>query len=106
MYNTEEKQAIARTIINQLGFSQSRMKVMIGAKNFVALESGLQFKFVARAKSGINHMTIKLNGMDTYDVEFWRITKAKFTKKSEHGGMYADQLKGLFESETGLYLSL
>ncbi len=53
-----------------------------------------------------NHMRMTLNSMDTYDIEFIKIWGTKFNKISEFNGIYCDQVREIFESETGLYLSL
>ena len=124
----EGSNAIATEILRQIG-GQNRVGAMIGVKQFVAVKNGLRMKFKARAKKGINTITIILNGMDTYDVEFgkdgtkqqemskddkkqWkdagmkipRIPHYKVIKKSE--GIYNDMLVDLLEKETGLYFRM
>ena len=64
------------------------------------------FKFTAKAKNKANYCRIKLNGSDLYDVEFIRIRGVNFKTVSTHNDLYADMLKSVFETETGLYLSL
>lgn len=93
---------VAQTILQQLG--GRRVKAMTGAKNFVALKDkmgGLQFQF-PNPHGGPNSVRIILNGMDEYEVEFFRGTKS--VKSVDR--VYAEDLIDLFEKTTGLYLRL
>lgn len=98
---------IAGTIINQLG--GNRLVAMTGAKNFVAIENGVQFKIGRNSKS-INTVIVRLNSMDTYDIEYGRVAKKKgvptYTAKTTELNIYNDMLKESFESNTGMYLTL
>jgi hypothetical protein len=100
---TENKNQIAKTILNQLG--GNKFVVMTGAKNLGAGENYLSFK-VMRNASKATHIKITLNCMDTYDIEFIRCRKfeAKTLKTVE--GIYAEDLQRVFTSETGLNTSL
>ena len=64
MSNTD----IADTILAQLG-GMGVLGMMLGAKQFVALESGVQFRFAAKGLRGINTCVVKLDPSDTYTVE-------------------------------------
>jgi hypothetical protein len=101
-------QEIAQTILQQFG-GRNRLSAMTGAKNFVAIENGLQFS-IGRNAGGINIVIIKLRGDDTYDVEFGAARRVKlemrYTIKDRTEGAYADMLKPLFEKATGMYLTL
>lgn len=110
---------IANTIIEQLG-GKARLNAMISARNFIALESGLQFNFSGSRK--YNRCQIILNGSDLYDLKFFKIpilnasasTEAVnryFEKKekskepvAEYNGVFCDTLVEIFEQETGLFL--
>jgi len=94
---------IASTIIAQLG-GQGRLSAMTGAKSFVAIEKGLQFKIGKNAKN-VNTVRIVLTDADTYDVEFGAARGMKYTVKDSTQGAYADMLKPLFEAATGMYLT-
>ena len=96
--NTEENRAIATTILKQLG--GNKFAVMVGAKNIYTLERGVVFKFM-RNKSGYNYLRIKLNAMDTYDLEFLKFREFKEIKK-EFKNIYCDQLEEIFKDFTGL----
>lgn len=94
--------------LQQLGHSTARLGVMIGAKTFIKSdeEQWVSFRFTAKAKNKANYMKIKLNGLDLYDITFGSIRGMNYTIKGEFNNCYAEDLKKLFETETGLYLSL
>ena len=98
----------AKLIINQLGFSASRLAIMTGAKNFSRCDENkyVAFRFTAKAANRANYCKITLEQTDTYTVEFGYIRGFKYTVRSTDSGVYNDMLKSLFESKTGLRLSL
>ncbi len=114
------KRQIANTILTQMG-GAGKLKLMTGAKNFIALDSGVSFEFPTVHRR--NYIKVTLEPDDTYTVEFGRKKRITpglmgamdpekpismedfYTKISEHTDIYFDQLKELFEKETGLYLS-
>jgi len=103
-------QQIAETILQQLG-GASRLRVMTGAKDFVAIDRGVKFG-IGRNAAGINKVIIKLNERDLYDVEFGtsRMNRKTFeltwTVKDSTENAYDDMLKPLFEQATGMYLTM
>lgn len=101
----EEKMAVAGTILNQMG-GAGRIRVMTGAKAFWALDCGLHFEFPNRQRSRGNLVKIELQGDDTYTVRFFNKAKGACKLVKEVEGVYCDQLKSIFEKQTGLYLSL
>jgi len=100
---TQTDTAVALTILSQLGGSR-RLTSFVGAKNFVASSDGVSFKFVAKAKDGINYCTVILDPSDTYSVTFTKIRSLVAKVVSTHEGIYCDQLVELFERTTGLFL--
>jgi hypothetical protein len=103
-HSTEEQKQIAETIIEQLG---GHLTAMIGANHmYHHAEGALSFKFKARASNGANHCKVTLDPSDTYTVVFTSVRGTKVTVKGEFEGIYNDQLKALFERETGLYLTM
>lgn len=98
---------IAQTISQQIG---GRALKMIGARDLVAIESGLQFKLgrgARNANGAVTHVRIVLDqGADLYDVEFLFVRGVKVTTRAKTEGAYADMLNELIESETGMYTSL
>ncbi len=101
-------QEIASVILQQLG-GQGRLCAMTGAKDFVAIENGLQFGIGKNAK-GVNKVRIVLNGDDLYDVEFGVCRRVKgvmgYKVLAATEGAYNDMLMDLFEQATGMYLTL
>ena len=120
-YTDDEKIEIANTIIRQMG-GGGKLRAMVGAKEIYATDAGVQFSFKLCKK--MNKCVVDLNEMDVYNVKFYkiphlnpncnsaaldryfdRLKKAK-TPIVEFENIYEDQLIGVFESETGLDLSL
>jgi len=98
---------VAQNILSQLG--GRRFIMMTGAKNLVAHKDGLSFHLPARsAKNGINHVSIKLNAMDLYDVQYskWNARKLEMNEVARIDNAYNDMLVENFENETGLYTTL
>ena len=103
--STSSDTATADIIVAQLGKSIRAISTMVGAHTFIALPNGLSFRFKAKARNGSNYCRITLQPTDTYKVEFMSLRGTKVTPKGSFEDVYADSLKGLFEGETGLYLS-
>lgn len=97
----------ANLVLNQLANGTNHLNIMVGAKNFVQSQADnwVSFKFTAKASNKANYIKIYLVG-DLYTVEFGKLKKFDYAVLSTHEMIYADQLKSLFENETGLYLSL
>ncbi len=97
---------VAETIWEQMGGSRAGM--MIGVKHLVGDVDSLAVRFNAKARNKANHVSVKLEADDTYTVTFYRIPRGGLDPKvvSEHPMVYADSLRSLFTSETGLYLSM
>jgi len=93
---------IAQTIANQLGH---KALFMIGAKNLMAGKDYLQMK-LGRNSGGWNALKIALNGLDLYDMTFYKIRKLKVTQEKTVDNIYFDQLHDIIETETGLRTSL
>ena len=94
----------AQEIIRQLGGGQ--FAAMTGARNFVALESGVQFSIGTGAKDGINKCRVILEPSDVYTVAFYSVHGARFDCVSIHTDIYCDVLQDLFERCTGFYTTL
>lgn len=100
----EEGNDVAMTILKQMG--GNRVKAMLGVKQFIAHGDALSFKFSNRKASKGNYVKITLRPDDTYDMEFSRIVKYEAKSVKKYKGIHADQLKPIFEKQTGLRLSL
>ena len=95
---------VARIILEQLG--GRRFSVMTGAKNFVNTGDGLSMK-IGRNKTNSNYLKITLNEMDTYDMEFAKVTKWGDKKSvTKYKDVYNDMLRPVFTEHTGMYTSL
>lgn len=98
---------IAMTILTQMG-GVGRLIMMAGCKDFLSLESGVQF-FVGSNAKGVNKCRVVLEADDTYTVEFGNVRRKDgvptHTVKHKSTEIYCDQLVSLFEEQTGMYLS-
>jgi hypothetical protein len=97
---------VARTIAAQMGGTR-RLSLMVGADNFIGSADSLTFAFKGSAKA--NRCKITLDPSDTYTVQILKIGRApEFKCKTvfEGSDFYCDDLQLLFETKTGLYLSL
>jgi hypothetical protein len=94
---------VAQTILEQLG--GSRFLAMTGARDMVTVRNGLTMK-VGRNTRGVTHVTITLTVHDMYDMLFQRVHAHRVTLKAEKVHLYWDQLRPMFERETGLLTSL
>ena len=96
--------SIAKTILEQLG--GNKFCVMTGAKNLMGFENGLVMK-LGRNSSNSNYLKITLNSMDTYDMEFAKLTRMGEKKSvTEYNNIYNDMLTDQFTAHTGMYTSL
>lgn len=101
----EERMNIAEVIRQQIG--GHRFAIMTGARDFIATETGLQFKLPNRAaKNKANLVSIALEDDDTYTVTFMRYRGLNVRDISKHHFIYWDDLQSLFTRETGLYTTL
>lgn len=96
---------VANEIIRQMG-GPGRLSVMIGAKQFLGGEDGVQFKWKAKSRDGSNTVKIRLTAADDYELTFYRIRGVNVTETKKYDGIYADRLVDTFEKFTGLYLRL
>lgn len=97
---------IAQTTLSQLGGS-GRLTAMIGADGFGAADDDatLVFRFKGSRKGG-NVVHITLDATDTYSVTFFKCSGYSYNRVGAYDGVHADQLRNVFETHTGLYLSL
>ncbi len=93
--------AVANTIADQIG---NRAFMMMGAKDKLGSADSLQFKI--QGSKFANAVRVTLEADDTYTVAFFKVRKFDFNEVASVGMVYADQLRSVIESKTGLYLSL
>ena len=92
---------VAATILAQLG-GGGRLRMMVGARDFIDCGDALTFRFTARALPGIDRVQVILASDDTYTVRFYDGVE----KVTETEGVYTDNLRATVEHFTGLALSL
>ena len=94
----------ANTILQQLG--GNRFIAMTGASSFVGGDNFLMFKLPRGVADKSNKVKITLTAMDDYIVETFKIGRGDCRPCSYKEGVYADTLRPVFESITGLRTSL
>ena len=106
--------SVAQTILDQLG--GGRFVAMTGSKNFVSDGNTLRMH-LAKNASKANRLEITLNGLDLYDMRFYRYTAPRYstrggefrvypekvTEVKTYNDVYCDQLQELFTDVTGMY---
>ena len=102
--NNMTDKTVAYEIMRQLG--GTRFILMTGARHFVADDKTLSFQ-IPRS-NGIQGVSIKLNGMDTYDIEFCKLSKKEPYRIviATANDIYFDVLQEVFTRYTGLATSL
>ena len=103
---TRPDMSVAHTILRQLGHSTARLVLMIGAYAFAGDGTSVAFRFKCRGRDGINALRIVLDPSDTYTVEFLLLRGSSRIVKDLVDGVYAEDLRELFEQRTGLGLGL
>lgn len=103
--NNMTDKTVAAEIMRQLG--GGRFILMTGARHFVA-DDDYSLSFQMPRSNGIQAVTIKLNGGDTYDMEFCKINKTPPYRHviATEQDVYFDELQKIFTSLTGLATSL
>ncbi len=96
---------VANEILRQLG--GIRFILMTGARYFVASDDKT-LSFQIPRSNGIQGVSIKLNGMDTYDIEFCKLSKKEPYRIviATANDIYFDVLQEVFTRYTGLATSL
>jgi hypothetical protein len=94
---------VAQTILAQLG-GTGRLAMMCGCKQFMADSNSVLFKVGSNAKK-VTACRVVLDPSDTYTVEFYAGRGLNIRKVSECSDVYADMLREIFESKTGMYLT-
>ncbi len=90
----------AWAIYNQLGGNQ--FATMVGAKDHVASDDGLRFRF-GRNASKSSRCEIRVDGgSDTYTVLFYHLLKGHLVIDESFEFVYADGLREVFERHTGM----
>lgn len=103
MMTTTDTLHVANTIREQIG---NRALAMIGARDLVGDATSLRFR-VGRNARGVTHLTVRLDPCDTYTVTAIKVGRNwNVTTIGEVADVYADSLRRVIESLTGMYTSL
>ena len=81
------------------------LRLLLGTRQVIFNDHGIHFDIHGCAK--INRVQINYDaGMDLYKIKFLHVSgcKASLNLVAEYNDIYADQLCGMIESETGLFL--
>ena len=98
-------ESVAEQIVKQLG-GMSRIQAMIGKTVFQQDDTSLSMKFANKAAGKPNYVLITLDPDDTYTLTFKRGRGINYKTTSKVSGAHAEDLRGIFEANTGLYLKL
>ena len=92
----------AATILSQLSPQGARgLKTMLGAAFLGDTPNSVTLRF--KGSRTLNHVEIRLNGRDTYDMTLGRAAlDGKYSRVSHHPDLYAEDLRPAFEQATGL----
>ena len=103
--NNMTDKTVAAEIMRQLG--GGRFILMTGARHFVA-DGDYSLSFQIPRSKGIQSVTIKLNGGDTYNIEFCKVNKTPPYRHivATEQDVYFDELQKVFTHHTGLATSL
>ena len=84
------------------------LALLIGARDFVKSDEDAYVQFGFKGCRKANKCRITLAADDTYTLTFYKYNRKTFECPvvEETEGVYNDMLKAIFESFTGLYLSL
>jgi hypothetical protein len=95
---------IGRTIIEQMG-GVGKLRAMLGAQ-ITLVPRGVQIRWPSRHRSRGNMVEITLQPNDTYDMEFYNVSRKGKKPVKKYNDVYWEQLIELFEDQTGWYLRL
>ena len=107
METSKTAEQVAKTISKQLG--GNRFNAMVGAYNhaYGTDDKGNDFLSVRfKGSRKANYLKVTLNVMDTYDIDFGKLTKKGYKLVSGSFGIYDDMLQSSFRETTGLNTSL
>lgn len=93
----------ANMILETLG--GNKFLAMTGAKNLVCGENMLMFAIPKNQSRG-NKMRITMDATDTYTVEVFKIRGCECAKLAEREMVYAESLRNVFTTLTGMETAL
>ncbi len=93
---------VAKTILEQLGGRQ--FLLLTGSTNLVGSNNSLSMKLGKGAKG--THMRIVLDVTDTYTLFLMKVRAGTVKEVAVEDMVYCDTLQDVFETMTGLYVTL
>lgn len=102
---TKSSSQIGHTILQQMG-GGGKIAAMLGVKKFILLPNGVKFQWPNKQRTRGNLVEILLDPDDTYTMNFYNASGSGAKLVKEYKMVYADQLKKIFETQTGWFLSL
>lgn len=96
---------VAKTIFQQFGGGRA-MAMLGGQAMTLSGGKGIGIKWPNKKRSKGNYVEIELRSDDTYDMTFYNLSMKAKKKVKEYKGIYADQLRDIFEQQTGWKLRL
>ncbi len=95
---------IGQTTLRYLG-GAAQLKMMLGAHDFFINDSGdLVFRFQGCQKA--NAVAFRVNGLDLYDILFFKTRNGQTDLVAEYNDLYCDQIQDVFEQYTRMYMTL
>lgn len=97
----KQKEVVAFEILRQLG--GPKFRAMTGSYSFTYDNNSLSFK-LRKNEGKYKGLTITLNGLDLYDIKFFRQKNAPSFEVTfeEINNVYAEDLQRIFTEKTGL----
>jgi hypothetical protein len=103
-YIQKEASEVTNTIIEQMG-GAGRLQMMLGRRPSVVDSKTVGISWPSRQRSRGNYLEIAYNeGMDTYKMTFYNNSAAGSKVVKVLNDVYWDQLKSIFENQTGWVL--
>ncbi|WP_255799814.1 hypothetical protein [Mycobacteroides abscessus] len=110
--NHEAEYDIAATILMQLApgstngeLAARQLNKTIGAHSFLILGDGVSFQ-IMRNPAKLTHVSFTLTPADTYRVRFGTLKGVDYTDRKVFDDVHVEQLREIFETTTGLFLTI
>ncbi|QDT41035.1 hypothetical protein Pan241w_10940 [Gimesia alba] len=94
---------VAEIILGQIGGAR-RVRMMLGVKKFYKDDNGNTLVFDFKGSEKADRVRIAYNALDLYDVQFFT-TERTLTKAGEFNNVACDELVGIFEDFTEMFLT-
>lgn len=105
MAQTKLAKKVGEIILEQMG-GYNRLAMMLGINKMTYTKNGVAFGWPNRQRSKGNYVEITLDPDDTYTIEFFNLSIRGKKPVKKHRNVYAEDLVGIFEGQTGWYLRL